>query len=598
MWLGLWSIAAAADVQLVHQGRLLGADGNPVSGAHDLTVRLYNHATSTSAGNVVFTQVFDDHPVDAGYFSVSLGSGSTALSSSVFSQPLWVGVTVGAGAEIAPRPPIHDVPVAAHARGVTLGAVSGTCGTTVAAGTLRYHAGALEVCSASGTWSGVGSSTTSGPTGGLVAYWPLDRDWLDRSGNGYPLAPEASAMFTESGKFSQAFVGDGSGDRARATGIGALSGNATFTVGAWFRTDDTSLHKGIIGVGNTGNRQHFYLRAGNGGDGCSGPRVVMVGADDGATDKWWCSTTTLNSGVWYHAAATYDGALRQLKIYVNGGLERTVTLSQDLALTGEVSVGGDLHNDNYLPGRVDDAVVYSRVLSATEIANLAGGAPVMAPATPPAPSGPLAVWHLDNAWTDATGNGYTLSPAGNATFSASGQFSAGITLDGAGDRATAVIPPLAGHTSRTLLVWAYPTNTSMQEGPISSGSTGLREHFFIRLGDWGNGCTSGTRSILVGADNGAADMWWCGTSHIAANQWHLIVATYDAPTRTLRAYRNGTLERTVVLSENMNFTADIQVGGDLYNDNYFDGRLDEAAVWGRALSPAEVTAIWESGAPL
>jgi hypothetical protein len=67
-----WSAQAfAVPLTLSHQGRLLDGSDNPVSGAHTLTVRIYDAA---SGGSVLWTEVHAGVQVTDGLFEISLGS--------------------------------------------------------------------------------------------------------------------------------------------------------------------------------------------------------------------------------------------------------------------------------------------------------------------------------------------------------------------------------------------------------------------------------------------------------------------------------------------------------------------------------------------
>lgn len=100
---------AAADVPLrmVHQGRLFDPQGNPISTDVDITFSLYSQA---NGGAAVWSE---KHAVttEDGYFSAELGDTQT-LAGVLTGEPLYLGVKVGADAEMAPRSPLQSVPYA------------------------------------------------------------------------------------------------------------------------------------------------------------------------------------------------------------------------------------------------------------------------------------------------------------------------------------------------------------------------------------------------------------------------------------------------------------------------------------------------------
>jgi hypothetical protein len=82
----------------------------------------------------------------------------------------------------------------------------------------------------------------------------------------------------------------------------------------------------------------------------------------------------ITPGTWYHAVATWDGA--NMKIYINGTQQGVA-----VAFTGIVydagnvmtTIGGNNSSGNRWNGAIDDARIYNRVLSASEISALYSG---------------------------------------------------------------------------------------------------------------------------------------------------------------------------------------------------------------------------------
>jgi hypothetical protein len=105
-----WLSAFAAD--LSHQGRLLDAGGNPVSGAHTVSVQLYAAGGSAIGAPIALSNVsFQD-----GYFSVAL----TGVSDEHAADAATLGLAIDGGAELSPRQALFDVPNAAAVGGQTL----------------------------------------------------------------------------------------------------------------------------------------------------------------------------------------------------------------------------------------------------------------------------------------------------------------------------------------------------------------------------------------------------------------------------------------------------------------------------------------------
>ena len=115
---GLWSISAfavaapAVPATLTQQGRILDATtGDPVSSKVKIVFNVY---ADLKGGTALWTEE-QDITLDDGYFSAQLGS-VTAIPGTLFDGSVrYLGVTVGADDEMAPREAITSVPYAMKA---------------------------------------------------------------------------------------------------------------------------------------------------------------------------------------------------------------------------------------------------------------------------------------------------------------------------------------------------------------------------------------------------------------------------------------------------------------------------------------------------
>ena len=113
-----------------YQGYLTNASGVPVNGAIPITFRIYD---VPSGGTALWTET-QDVTVNQGVYSVSLG-GNTALSLS-FDVPYYLGVTVGADAEMTPRKELTSVGYAFRAKSVESVGGHSHIGEDIASGTV------------------------------------------------------------------------------------------------------------------------------------------------------------------------------------------------------------------------------------------------------------------------------------------------------------------------------------------------------------------------------------------------------------------------------------------------------------------------------
>lgn len=90
-------------------------------------------------------------------------------------------------------------------------------------------------------------------------------------------------------------------------------------------------------------------------------------AFDGYAVTAVASTTPIAQNTWYHVAITYDTST--LKLYLNGILEATATVTLGTIQNSDVYIGRrfDNNSNSYYTGYIADVRVYTRALNATEI---------------------------------------------------------------------------------------------------------------------------------------------------------------------------------------------------------------------------------------
>ena len=85
------------------------------------------------------------------------------------------------------------------------------------------------------------------------------------------------------------------------------------------------------------------------------------------------------------------------------------------------------------------------------------------------------------------------------------------------------------------------------------------------------------------------------TAEMNTGAWHYLVSTYDGT--TIRTYLNGTADNTGAFSGTISTsTYPVLFGKHEHVAVYYDGLMDIAEIYDRALDPAEVTALYNGGA--
>ena len=222
--------------------------------------------------------------------------------------------------------------------------------------------------------------TTNNLPAGLISWWNADTNTLDVTG----LNPASSSGQTYApGRFGQAFHFDGINQSVVAPGSASLDQWTQFTLEAWMKLDKTEDVAGgapgrmvINRVGNATDHVNFN-QGYQFGFWDNARRLVLNFSTNGQAWTGFATEAVLPASmptnVWLHYAATYDH--NAVTLYLNGvPLKTNVVGAATVAhSTSSFRIGMDDNGNCPFPGSIDDVRVYSRALSAAEIAHLCAG---------------------------------------------------------------------------------------------------------------------------------------------------------------------------------------------------------------------------------
>lgn len=210
-----------------------------------------------------------------------------------------------------------------------------------------------------------------------------------------------------------------------------------------------------------------------------------------------------------------------------------------------------------------------------------------------------ALWHLDEslgavAFTDGSGNGNSGTKVGSLISGYVGKLGSAALFDGSS--AAVSVPTsasLAITGDLTLSAWVKPLATSATVANSIVGKTlaaiAAPYDFYLQT-------TSGIPKFLRG--NGAVSASVVGSTAPTLGVWSHVVVTMSGTTVT--HYLNGQLNGTATTLT----TTIADGGGPLFIGSraaggtrpFFNGLLDEVAIWSRALQPSEVLQLYRRGA--
>ncbi|MDO8619660.1 MAG: DUF2341 domain-containing protein [Candidatus Daviesbacteria bacterium] len=457
-----------------------------------------------------------------------------------------------------------------------------------------FNYAAFSTAATGATIGSVGSET-QGP--GPVAYWKFDdgqgtttQDSASSNNDGTLSGTTIPTWQTEdlcvSGKClffdgSTSYVDGGNNASLRPTKV---------TASAWIRGIYTaSAHHRIIAEYD-GTNNNFIL-------GIYDKKLygfVWVGN----TQYNFNGNTTLSDNTWYHASMTYDG--ETVTLYLNGKVDGTLTspsgnMDSD---TVNLRIGNDSSGAAYFKGFIDEPKVYPYARTAAQIktdynshgAGTAKGAGTTLGATTQdyLSNGLVGYWKMDESSgnaADSSGNSNTGTWNGTgASHYSAGKFGNGGGFNGTDDYATGTLSSSLQPTRITISLW------------WQAQSTGSNQYIIDTNGDNSNyGYTIQTNANITGyyvTLGGVASDQLTNYTFTAGN-WYHFIATYDGS--SIITYINGARQSSFSISSSPNITYSggaFNIGRNNNNSYFIKGILDEIRVYNRALSPKEVSDLY------
>jgi hypothetical protein len=156
-------------------------------------------------------------------------------------------------------------------------------------------------------------------------------------------------------------------------------------------------------------------------------------------------------------------------------------------------------------------------------------------------------------------------------------------------------------TDFTITSWVFLTDTLPNPVPYGNYMIISKRDFSNNTYDYFFGVTAPSNTVSYGAGKPAfATSNNTGSFNVAPNpiaigQWSLLSAVYILNTGTLELYENGQLVSSVanIPEPSAIVTVNLWIGNDVAGSPYnFHGNIDDIAIWNRALTPQEITALY------
>jgi len=433
------------------------------------------------------------------------------------------------------------------------------------------------------------------PEPGLILRYTFEDTGMtvrDVSGRNKDAMVNDATVWTTSGRLGSALGLRGSQYVSLPSGI--LDGVDDFTVTTWVKMTSISDWARIYDFGN--GAQFMYLTlSGYEPPPNPPPNPLPPPVYDGVhlssfggnvdSENWFGTKTHFPTSVWKHVAVTGTGGDRRL--YVDGfpaasRIAGPNVPPRQMEPMASNSWLGKSHftTDPNLNGTLDDFRVYNRVLTASEIEDLAS------------PQHDYSYWRFDEtsgtSAKDSSDNAVGGALSAGLTW-VTGRLGGAVKLPGAPPGATGpnisfATSPLAACTEFTVAVWVKLD--ALDSSRIFDFGTGTTSYIYLQAND-GTGIHFG----MAAPSKPAFDLATPTQPLSVDGKWHHLAVTLLAGTATI--YVDGTSMATkggtTIKPTDLGATTQNWLGQSRGPDRYLSGSLDELRIACRAFTPDEIT---------
>lgn len=436
------------------------------------------------------------------------------------------------------------------------------------------------------------------PTNGIVGYWPFNGNANDESGNGNNGTVNGATLTTDRfGNVDSAFSFDGINDFIQ---LQCPVFNNSITISFW--AYDQGGYPNNFSI----NPRYVSAEFCNGGFGLvnnvnDAPNGFFFTRNRGISSADIYSNSSPTYNVQQHIIFTYDGSIG--KFYLNGNLISSVNNIGTISSSSNLYFGksgcpfGQMVDA--FKGKLDDIGIWNRALTQQEITTMYNGSQTSSytdtcnNVSGSLTQGLVGYWPFcGNANDDSdNGNNGTVNGA-TLTTDRFGNSNSAYSFDGVNDEIH--IGQLNLTSNYSISFWSNINNSQFQY-PIGFGvnqtnTVDLFKGYGIGYSSTVSQCPGLTSSkyFVFDAVSTCNNFIECNNI-ISPSQWNHVVMTKNG--NLVSIYINGTIENS---NTNLNLQGIINlyfgVRSDLFA--YFNGKLDDIGIWNRALTPSEVTQLY------
>jgi hypothetical protein len=325
------------------------------------------------------------------------------------------------------------------------------------------------------------------------------------------------------------------------------------------------------------------------------------------------STTTINTGTWYHLVITKDTSIANtgLNMYINGSPASVTrggggTLSA-FTYASDFNIGSADNGSQLFNGQISNASIFNQVISAEDVKYLYNGG------TPQTNISfePISWWKLDNLTTGIQDSG---SASNNGTNNGATEVSTSVAVDEwVFDNAVQLQTPN----------WSSALDFDENNDYVDLGTTTDYDTGDLSVSIWVNASSSRTGTGYAISNSGSTayagfdiaintseqirlrrntatqinDPGWVSIGFVE-DTWQHLAFTYNDSSNTLKLFLNGVLKNTTTgTSQSTAVSRKLTIGSYKGTLNFFGGEISNAAIFNTELNAAAISTLYNSGQP-
>jgi hypothetical protein len=448
-----------------------------------------------------------------------------------------------------------------------------------------------------------------------------------------------STLYSQSGKLNTSIGFDGDGDSINIGNDSSLNLVSDLTISTWLKPTAYVNDGVILGKPHTSQANPYVTYAL--GYSSNGRNYGLALGDGTAQRGCYTDSNTVVLDEWTYITATFNGT--QIHLYINGELNKTCSFSyfeinQNTVdvLLGDYPYFGSTYD---YAGNMDELAIFSRVLTAQEIediyhrqTNKFGGdnpgdyySKVLNSIgnskwesiswTTEVPygqelsnnqaietgdfihgmdmTGNIGLWHMDEtsgSIIDSSGNDNNGTVNGGVNYNEDGKLNKALGFNGIDGYVEipnhASLNPTTAITTMAWVKWDIDPATSVHQWAAILNKNADNQ-YRLQHNQLNTGFEFGIRTS-------EGSRWATGSTIPQQDVWYFVVGTWDGS--VVRLYVNGVLEGSANRGGTMlTSTSNVNIGRRTSNDRFFNGKIDEVAIFNRALSAQEVEDIYKRG---